>query len=849
MGTIFAAALLIFVAVCVLWSVFVRKLVKARIKSILVIACVAVALLGTIAVKDYVLNAAFVEGTLLPIVQPMLPAEIAELVNDSAVLREVVLGLPLALVAPMIFVAIYTVLYILTSIVYFFIILFAGRKLRKSKKNKAPYAKARAFVWSACSAVLSLLVILIPLAFYGSLVDDTMAALTEAELIPGETQEMVAGLNEEYVAPITKGTVVSVFRTFGGDMLIEEMTSFPLKGERVYVKDEFATLTGVVGEIMPLTKAGSFTEYGEEEANTLVSIVNSLTDSKFLMAIASEAVYYFTEDMVNGEDAMPMADNEMFGGLISRAITAVHNDAQNIDLFAADLRTVAEMASELIKGGVLSNMSDTDALMEELAGGNTIKNVILALGKNNSMKALIPEVTNIGIEAIASFVEVKADANTAYNELLEIIAADLNDVKVLDDATKAGELSAKLADAFDQAGVVVKKADVDLFAAAMILEIASMQDDTPVTAEDVQSFFALTTVDAVSLKNAEEFEKITLLVFLDELTINVEEAAAMITAENVNQEAEAIGGIFAQAGSLLNEVSGEINIGTMAESVGSILNSLSASVCVGQDRTSKLFVAIVQSGIVREAANLDIKTATDIGVKGSTGETVDYAKTFKTISNVMNVLENMNSSTADGMTQEDLVTVLKDLNPQTAGMIESYITEERLSQDFGLDVEQSSTAAPIISDVFGYMGSADMTEEECAKEAEALTDVMNLVTSASDKVTNSEAPVQSVFGGEDSILGKDAAETVETLMSSESIKHSLNNNADKLGEDAFGMKDILMQDDVKDEKQEIEDALKNYLETNEYESEEEKEADKETLTNLGKLFGFSAEEMDYILGQ
>ena len=61
--------------------------------------------------------------------------------------------------------------------------------------------------------------------------------------------------------------------------------------------------------------------------------------------------------------------------------------------------------------------------------------------------------------------------------------------------------------------------------------------------------------------------------------------------------------------------------------------------------------------------------------------------------------------------------------------------------------------------------------------------------------------------------------------------------------------EIKMQDDVKDEKQEIEDALKNYLETNEYESEEEKEADKETLTNLGKLFGFSAEEMDYILGQ
>ena len=848
MGTIFTALLLVFVAVNVLWSVFVRKLVKTRIRSISVIICVALALFGTIFAKDFVLDPNFVEGTLLPLIS--LPAEVAGLVTDSAVLREVVLGLPVALIAPMIFVFLYTVLYALSWVVYSFILIFAGRKFRKSKKNRGPYAKAQGLVWSACSAILSLVVILIPLAFYGGLVDDTLDALSETDMIGAETQEMIKGVNEEFIAPITDGTAVQIFRTFGGDAILDELTSFPLKDETVYVKDEFGAVVGLVGKVVPLAKAGAPNEYGEEEADALVSIVDSLGESKFLMAIASEAVYYFTEDMVNGEKDMPMADNEMFGDLITRMITIVHNDSKDTTLFAADLKTVAEMVGELVKGGVLSNMEDTDALMEELAGGSTIKNVILALGKNSSMKVLIPEVTNIGIEAIASAVEVKADANTAYNELLETIAADLNSVKNLDDATKASELSAKLADAFDHAGLDVDKETVDLYATAMILEIASMRDDATVIASDVQAFFATTTVvSPVSLKNVEEYEKITLLVFLDELVIDVDVAAGMINDSNVNQEAEAIGGIFSQAGSLLNEISGEINIGTMAESVGGILNSLNGSVCVGQERTSKLFIAIVQSPIVRDAANMDIVTATELGTKGSTGDSVDYAKTFKTISNVMDVLENMNSSTAEGMTQEDLAIVLKDLNPQTAGMIESYITEDRLSQDFGLDAEQSVTAAPIISDVFGYMGDADMTEEECQKEAEALSDVMNLVTSASDKANNSEAPAQSVFGGEDSILGKDAAGTVDTFMSSESIKHSLNNNADKLEEDAFGMQDMLQQDDAKNEKQELEDAMKNYYETTEYESEEDKAADKETLTNLGKLFGFTSDEMSYILGE
>ena len=844
MGTIFAVVLLVFVAISVLWSVFVRKLVKTRLKSILVIACVVVALIATIAVKETVLDPAFAEGTLIPMIEASIPAEVMDLVNNSTALREVALGLPLALLSPIIFTLIYTVLYILTSIVYLFILLFAGRKMRKSKKNKAPYAKAQAFAWSACSAVLSLIVLLLPLAFYGGLVDDTLTALTEADVIPAETQEMVKGINEEYVAPITKGTVVEVFRAFGGDMIIDEMTSFPLKGETVYVKNEFSAISGIVGDVMPLVNAGAPTEYGEEEADAIVAIVNSLTDSKFLMAVASEAVYIYTDDMVTGKEAMPMADNEMFGDVITRLITIVHDDAKDTALFAADLNTVAEMAGELIKGGVLSNMEDTDALMEELAGGNTIKNVILALGKNNSMKVLIPEVTNIGIEAIASAVEVKADATEAYNELLATIAADLNDVKTLEDAVKAEELSQKLADAFDHAGVVVEKEAIDLYAAAMLLEIASMRDETPVVAEDVQAFFATTTMDAVSLATVEEFEKVTLLVFKSELIVNVEEAVAQITDANVNAEAEAIGGIFSQAGSLLNDVSGEINIGTMAESVGGILNSLNNSVSVGPERTSKLFIAIVQSGMVRDAANMDIATATDLGTKGSTGDNIDYAKTFKTISNTMDLLQNMNSSTEGGMSQEDLTVVLKDLNQQTAGMIESYITEDRLAQDYGLNAEQSSTAAPLISDVFGYMGSADMTEEETAKEAEAITDVMNLVTSASDKANSGETS-QSVFGGEDSVIGKDAQGTVETFMASESIKHSLNNNSDKLEEDAFGMQDMLAEE----EKTELENAMKDYYANTQYETEEDKATDKETLTNLGKLFGFSAEEMSNILGE
>lgn len=959
MGTLFTFVLLLLVACSVLWSVFVRKLVKTRIRSISVIACVVLAFVGTVIFKQTVLDPGFVKETILPLISSSVPAEAIDLINASTVLFETAIGLPVALITPLVFVALYTVLYILATVVYAIVMIFVGRKAKKSEKNDVPYAEVRGLAWSLASAALSLVVVLLPVAFYGGLIDDSVDAIAQSNLLDAETQAVVEDISKEFVDPIFESAPVQMFRMLGGDAMIDSMTVFTVKGETICINDEIATIAELVGEIVPLVNASNTGEWGAEEADRLVVIANTFSKSNFLTVVSSEAVYFLTDGIVNGDEPMELADNELFGGLVNRLIVIVHDDAKNTKQFTANLNTIAEMASILIKGGVISNMEDTDALMDELAGGSTIKDVIIVLGKNSSMKYLIPEVTNIGIKAIASAIEVEEDADALYNELMNTIAADLNAVRDLDDAAKVSELSPKLLKAFDDAGLVIDKQVIDLYSVAMIQGILSEAGDEEIVAEDVQSFFVTyawgveqfengtmlisdartdsapailarmilaisdlnvkdadfdatlaeiledngfmmlhakegalyeavigvtlkknldsafaqpdsgvteydytiqekfyttsTVASTVALQSAQTMKEKSLLIFMDEIVIDVDEAAKLITDETVQIEAEAIGGIFSKAGSLMNDLSGEeINIGTMATSVGSILNSFRNSISVGEERTTNLFIAIIQSSMVRDTANMDIGTATQLGVKGTQknadGTPVDYERTFKTISNTMDVLQNMNSSTEEGMTQEALSTVLKDLNPQTAGMIESYITEERLTEDYGVSEEYSATAAPLISDVFGYMGSADMTEEECTQEAEALNDVMTLVTSASDKANSGESS-ETVFGGENSVLGKSADDTVATFMASESIKHSLNNNADSLGDDPFGMGDMMVQDGETDEKKELEDAMKNYYANTEYETEEEKAADKETLTNLGKLFGFTTEEMDYILGE
>lgn len=945
MGIVFTIVLLALVALNVLRSVYFRKLFKTRVASICTIASILLAFIATIVFKSVAANPKFLKDTLLPMLSLSLPEMAEKLIDKSDVLTQVAAGLPLAILSPLVFVIFAIAFGILGVIAYIIITTLVGnpykRKRGKHKGSKSsknsksskgrkgsvvPYATARTIAWSVGAGLATLVVVLTPIVFYGNLVDDVVEAVVEAGVMNEDQKADFDNSSEKFIEPITDSTIVQVFRVFGGDAIVGELSSFQVDKETVYLDDEIGAIVELVGNVMPLTKAGAPGNYGEEQADAMIEVAESLTKSKFLTYIASEAVCHFTD----GLNPVGVGGTDTFDDLLTSMVTILHEDSRDNKKFSADIKTVAEMGAELVRGGVFANINSTQDVMEGLSGTDTIKNVIVVLGRNDSMKCLIPEVTNVGIRAIASFIDVNADEEALYEDLMSTIASDLNSVKGSDEETRVSELSSKLNTAFDDAGIVVDKQILDLYSVAMIHGVLNESGEEEVTSDDVKTFFGsyADTVDLMNqpmpvdssdeapanstaailarmtvrlsamdvangdlsaqadailaeeaeamlgttegvlynaivgvkikkaikaenitntaaLKNKDVFRETTLRIFLDELVIDAKAAAELINDDTVENEADAIGGIFSTAGELMDEMSGTIDLSTMAGSVGGILNSLNASICVGPERTSNLFVAIIQSSTVRNSAKMDIATATELGRKGSTGDNIDYAQTFKTISNTMDVLSGVNG---DGMEQADLSVVLKDMNPQTAGMVESYITEERLTEEYKVPEQYSGTAAPLISDVFGFMGdpeqTKDMTDTEYEQEADALNDVMTLVTSASDKA-NSGTTSESVFGDpETSVLGKSAEDTVGTFMASESIKHSLNKNADegKLDGDPFELGGMFAGEGETGEKAEFGAAMQEY-----YQNSEDKENDKETLTNLGKLFGFTQTEMEGLL--
>ena len=147
---------------------------------------------------------------------------------------------------------------------------------------------------------------------------------------------------------------------------------------------------------------------------------------------------------------------------------------------------------------------------------------------------------------------------------------------------------------------------------------------------------------------------------------------------------------------------------------------------------------------------------------------------------------------------------------------------------------------------------------------------MNLVTSASDRASapaDPEDPPKSLFGTseDDSILGKDAAGTIDTIMASAAIKESLSNNSDKLegaffgtqsgqggegeeggegGEGETGGQAPAQGMLSEDEETQLKDALLDYYKPDNYTDEETRQDDKDALINIGKLFGFDSDYLN-----
>ncbi len=266
-----------------------------------------------------------------------------------------------------------------------------------------------------------------------------------------------------------------------------------------------------------------------------------------------------------------------------------------------------------------------------------------------------------------------------------------------------------------------------------------------------------------SISSAENI--MTVRVTLDDLMVDTKEATDKINSSNLAAEAAAVESLFNAASALTTITSSDdFKLNDVASSVGTVLNSLGSAASFGSEKTANVFTAVLQSETVRKAADLDMATATQLAQKGTEGENIDYEKTMNSVAVGMDVMTSFGTD-GEEISEEKLVELIENINPQTAAMLEIYITTDRMI-GYGVAADKAPISASLISDTFAHM--AHDNEKDFEKDAKALNQLLKMAQAA--KTTAPES--KKLFG--DAI--PPAYECINDIMQSPSILASFKEN-------------------------------------------------------------------------
>lgn len=894
-GALFLGVVAIYLLICVAWGLL-RGLAKARFRAVTILFSAVAAVVTAVICKATYFNDAFVANTVIPLLESNEMAEVVDFLQMSPAMTSSLVGLAGALVAPLLCLVFFIAYSIITWIIFFIFTLIFRRGM-KEHNQRSHMSLLRAAAVSLAQGLVVILIVMIPVSCYLNIASVAGSQAVEAGLVEGDDAQTVKGLADS-CADINESAGAFIFRKLlGGDALVTMLTTFEVNEETTTLTDEIDAVASLVCNGSKLGQT-ELADYGENEAQIFGALGDSFDDSVVLPVILGELLYNATDAWEKGDTFMGMEkptagegeQGELVAPFLDELFDILHDDARDVDALQADFRTVAQMAASLAKNGIFASMDNSEELMLSLGKEGVVDSLVTTLGSNNSMKRLIPQITNLGIRAIGQTLGIPADVASVYNDLLEDVAESLNRVAALQGTEQLDALTIDLVAAFDTAGVPVDREVVDFYAAAMATDLLASGNE--VTTNDVQAFFALyathadpssldargeatstplsgtasiydgTVYEGMSeeelastgaaalvglftnlsqLEQDEEFsanasaliseafgelldDDVALIehlaakpvtkpvstetlksaagmdskdnlntkkVTVKDLLVDVSAATEMINKDTLGAESQALSAIFNAAGGFMSMTDGEeLDLATVAGSVGNVLDSLKVTASFGSEKTANLFTAVFQSEQVRSTANIDMMTATQMAEKATEGD-AKYTETLTAVSQSINTITTLGKG--EDLSEEELVKLIENINPQTAGMMEIYATPERLVEH-GVPEENADTSSALLVSTFSYMAREDL--EDYDAEAKALNQVLSLAMLV--KNSDGSKPLFSTEGNEDGCLPTER-ETITVLMSSHAITYAvkdvLTDGEQVTKMDPFGVKAEIGEDE------------------------------------------------------
>ena len=497
---IFTIPILAFFVIAFLWGLL-RGLAKTRFRALLIVFSAVAAVITTIALKNYVQTESFVNVMLLPFLSIMIPGGdvvemIASFLGVSATMNEVLLGCIGALLAPLICVACFLVYSIITWIVFAIVSLCTSAALKRHNA-KSRLKPLRILAWAFAQTLVVTAIYMIPVSVYSEALSTVLSEVSDQGML-GEDSSNELKLVQDVLLPIDQNGVTVAYRNAGGKALCNLVTDFKANGESTHLNDEVGTVTHFSCDVYRLTKT-KLANMSDHEAKILKHIADSVEDSALLSTVTGEIVYSLADRWKSEEAFFGVAKPnvpEIFDPLMDTLVEIFYQDAKSPSNLHGDLYTLADLVICLSGHDILQDITNPEALLEKMNGGEAIIDMTEILNANASMKVLVPEITNLGVRAIANTLGLSPEEAKLHDEFMGNVATALNDVKGMEREEQVNTINDRLEAEFVKSGINIEREKLESYSGSMIDDLLNKQESgEELTEEDLQAFFITYALD------------------------------------------------------------------------------------------------------------------------------------------------------------------------------------------------------------------------------------------------------------------------------------------------------------------------------------------------------------------
>ena len=533
---IFTIPILAFFVIAFLWGLL-RGLAKTRFRALLIVFSAVAAVITTIALKNYVQTESFVNVMLLPFLSIMIPGGdvvemIASFLGVSATMNEVLLGCIGALLAPLICVACFLVYSIITWIVFAIISLCRSSSM-KQKNAKYRLKPLRVLAWALIQTLVVVAIYMIPVSVYSEALSTVLDEVAEQGMLSDSSEELV--LVQDVLRPIDQNAVTVAYRNVGGKALCNLITDFEANGTATHLNDEVGAVTHFSCDVYRLAKT-KLANMADQEAKILMHIADSVEDSALLSTVTGEIIYSLAESWKSEEAFLGVAKPgvpEIFDPLLNTLVDIFYQDAKNVSALSDDLCTLADLVVCLSSHDILQDITNPDALIEKMNGGEAITEMTAILNANASMKALVPEVNNLGFRAIANTLGLSPEEAQLHDEFMGNMAGALNDVKGMEREEQVNTINDRLEAEFVKSGINIEREKLESYSGSMIDDLLNKQESgEELTEEDLQAFFITYALDEIKKQKEAGNEDFSDINGVEDLDKFLPESSGKATAED-----------------------------------------------------------------------------------------------------------------------------------------------------------------------------------------------------------------------------------------------------------------------------------------------------------------------------